>query len=117
MAEVAIVNYVKLSTFSSSTIEDGTTARDIVEKMIARDPSLRPTVQSVRKHPAFWSNEKTLKFLEVIDRPSWFDWFVWFDWFDWFVWFVWFVSLKTEIIISQDITDHSDVLFVVRVEY
>ncbi|ONH68072.1 Serine/threonine-protein kinase/endoribonuclease IRE1 [Cyberlindnera fabianii] len=44
-------------------------ARDLISKMIARNPKLRPNTDQVLKHPFFWNNAKKLEFLlKVSDR-------------------------------------------------
>uniref|UniRef100_A0A8C5Q421 Serine/threonine-protein kinase/endoribonuclease IRE1 n=1 Tax=Leptobrachium leishanense TaxID=445787 RepID=A0A8C5Q421_9ANUR len=44
-------------------------AKDLVEKMISNDPSLRPSAPRVLKHPFFWTREKQLQFFQdVSDR-------------------------------------------------
>ncbi|KAK9237133.1 hypothetical protein V1525DRAFT_404697 [Lipomyces kononenkoae] len=47
----------------------GIEARDLIERMLDRDPRKRPTANDVLLHPYFWSMEKRLNFLlEVSDR-------------------------------------------------
>jgi serine/threonine-protein kinase/endoribonuclease IRE1 len=44
-------------------------SRDLIERMISRDPRLRPDAKQILKHPLFWSQEKRLDFLlKVSDR-------------------------------------------------
>lgn len=44
-------------------------AKDLISKMISRDPKKRPNTAQVLKHPFFWSNAKKLEFLlKVSDR-------------------------------------------------
>jgi serine/threonine-protein kinase/endoribonuclease IRE1 len=44
-------------------------AKDLISKMISRNPKLRPNTDQVLKHPFFWSNTKKLDFLlKVSDR-------------------------------------------------
>jgi serine/threonine-protein kinase/endoribonuclease IRE1 len=44
-------------------------AAQLLEEMIARDPSKRPSAEAVLKHPMFWREEKILAFLQdVSDR-------------------------------------------------
>lgn len=44
-------------------------SRDLIERMISRDPRQRPDAKQVLKHPLFWSQEKRLDFLlKVSDR-------------------------------------------------
>ncbi|XP_074199576.1 serine/threonine-protein kinase/endoribonuclease IRE1-like [Camelus bactrianus] len=44
-------------------------ARELIEKMIAKDPQNRPSAKHVLKHPFFWSLEKQLQFFQdVSDR-------------------------------------------------
>lgn len=44
-------------------------AKDLVSKMISRDPNLRPSTDEVLKHPFFWNDAKKLDFLlKVSDR-------------------------------------------------
>lgn len=38
-------------------------SRDLIERMISRDPRQRPDAKQVLKHPLFWSQEKRLDFL------------------------------------------------------
>ncbi|KAB1265740.1 Serine/threonine-protein kinase/endoribonuclease IRE1, partial [Camelus dromedarius] len=40
-------------------------ARELIEKMIAKDPQKRPSAKHVLKHPFFWSLEKQLQFFQV----------------------------------------------------
>ncbi|KAK9460527.1 uncharacterized protein V1516DRAFT_676940 [Lipomyces oligophaga] len=47
----------------------GVEGRDLIERMLDRDPKNRPTAAEVMIHPFFWSNQKRLDFLlEVSDR-------------------------------------------------
>ncbi|KAK9324718.1 hypothetical protein V1517DRAFT_35734 [Lipomyces orientalis] len=47
----------------------GIEARDLIERMLDRDPKKRPTAHDVLMHPYFWSMQKRLDFLlEVSDR-------------------------------------------------
>ncbi|KAK9244002.1 hypothetical protein V1506DRAFT_542850 [Lipomyces tetrasporus] len=47
----------------------GIEARDLIERMLDRDPKNRPTAHDVLMHPYFWSMQKRLDFLlEVSDR-------------------------------------------------
>ncbi|KAI9317157.1 kinase-like domain-containing protein [Dichotomocladium elegans] len=49
--------------------EDGIEAQDLIERMIAHDPRLRPNADLVLKHPFFWSASKRLGFLlDASDR-------------------------------------------------
>lgn len=44
-------------------------AKDLIERMIAKDPNRRPSAADVLVHPFFWSAEKQLNFLmDVSDR-------------------------------------------------
>lgn len=44
-------------------------AKDLIRKMISRDPKQRPNTQQVLNHPYFWSTAKKLEFLlKVSDR-------------------------------------------------
>jgi serine/threonine-protein kinase/endoribonuclease IRE1 len=44
-------------------------SRNLIEKMIARNPKSRPSTDQVLNHPFFWSNAKKLEFLlKVSDR-------------------------------------------------
>lgn len=60
--------------FSFECLEDDTKpdmveARDLIGRMISRDPRHRPDAKEVLKHPLFWSSEKRLDFLlKVSDR-------------------------------------------------
>ncbi|CAG8580868.1 18120_t:CDS:2, partial [Acaulospora morrowiae] len=44
--------------------EDGVEARDLIERMIERDPKKRPRAETVMIHPYFWSPSKRLGFLQ-----------------------------------------------------
>ncbi|KAK7203774.1 hypothetical protein BZA70DRAFT_259474 [Myxozyma melibiosi] len=47
----------------------GVQARDLISRMIERDPNRRPSAGEVLAHPYFWSSQKKLDFLlEVSDR-------------------------------------------------
>lgn len=53
----------------TSEMEDAVEARDLVERMIARNPKQRPEASEVLLHPLFWSVRKRLDFLlKVSDR-------------------------------------------------
>uniref|UniRef100_A0A671X2G3 non-specific serine/threonine protein kinase n=1 Tax=Sparus aurata TaxID=8175 RepID=A0A671X2G3_SPAAU len=41
-------------------------ARDLIEKMLSMEPHMRPSAESVLKHPFFWSLEKELQFFQDI---------------------------------------------------
>lgn len=44
-------------------------AAQLIEEMIGKDPSKRPTAEAVLRHPMFWREEKILAFLQdVSDR-------------------------------------------------
>ncbi|CAG8443857.1 10853_t:CDS:2 [Ambispora leptoticha] len=44
--------------------EEGVEARDLIERMIERDPKKRPRASTVMIHPYFWSPAKRLSFLQ-----------------------------------------------------
>ncbi|CAJ0631521.1 12653_t:CDS:10 [Entrophospora sp. SA101] len=44
--------------------EKGIEARDLIERMIERDPQKRPNAETVMTHPYFWSSSKRLGFLQ-----------------------------------------------------
>lgn len=52
------------SLVDSPPVED-VIARELIEKMIAKDPQKRPSAKHVLKHPFFWSLEKQLQFFQV----------------------------------------------------
>ncbi|KAK9477771.1 hypothetical protein V1514DRAFT_332954 [Lipomyces japonicus] len=48
---------------------EGVEARDLIERMLDKDPKNRPTAAGVLAHPYFWSNQKRLDFLlDASDR-------------------------------------------------
>ncbi|CAJ0745619.1 24229_t:CDS:2 [Entrophospora sp. SA101] len=44
--------------------KEGIEARDLIERMIERDPEKRPNAETVMTHPYFWSSSKRLGFLQ-----------------------------------------------------
>jgi len=52
-----------------SRLEDMPDAADLVRRMLASDPDLRPTAAQVCRHPFFWSAQRRLEFLvDLSDR-------------------------------------------------
>lgn len=55
-----------LKTFREHEIDcKAVLAEELINDMISKDPSSRPTAKSVLNHPFFWTAEKILNFLQV----------------------------------------------------